>query len=309
MAMKKSTKQLLLIGGLGVGGYFAYKWYAKQARDKADAEQAAYYPSGYGAGGGYAGGLGGGFGALWGGGTCGPANEGVAEEPGAEGQEAAVTHVAQQEARVAVLFGEAPTGMGASRLGQLFAPGATVAAPRETGYGPTMNIPYGGSVSALPASLRPAPAPVVGWPTPRRITEIVKGYAAPAETGYGMTAQVPYAGPSPAKQAATEAAFVREAAAKSRIARTEANIANSAAYDPRTTMAYQATQAAKATTAGQAAAKAINKLAPSATKNALLASLSGGPAYPSGTPAVLTPSRVGGVPPADIIMSRIRGMA
>lgn len=79
MAMKKNTKQLLLIGGLGVGGFLAYNWW--QGRQAGEAEAAAYYP--YPAGGGVGGG-GGGFGSiLWGGDmVCpkGKENEGTPEE-------------------------------------------------------------------------------------------------------------------------------------------------------------------------------------------------------------------------------------
>ena len=77
MAMKKGTKQILLIGGLGVGGYLAYRWW--QGRQAAGAEAAAYYPSGYGAGGGFGGGMGS---ILWGAGgvDSGPCNDGTPEE-------------------------------------------------------------------------------------------------------------------------------------------------------------------------------------------------------------------------------------
>lgn len=82
--MKKGTKQILLIGGLGVGGYLAYSWWS--GRQAAEAEAAGYWPTGYGAGV-----SGGGFGGFGGLGNilfstqqqkddCGPENPGVPEE-------------------------------------------------------------------------------------------------------------------------------------------------------------------------------------------------------------------------------------
>jgi len=95
MAMKKDTKQILLIGGLGVGGYLLYSWW--QGRQAAGAEQAAYYPYGAGAG------AGGGFGSiLWGGGVpdSGPCNQGTPEE------EATFTETGEQ----VTATGETPMG-------------------------------------------------------------------------------------------------------------------------------------------------------------------------------------------------------
>jgi len=71
--MKKGTKQILLIGGLGVGGYFAYSWW--QGRQAAAAEEVGYWPTQYAGSG--AGGGGFSMGLL---GDCGPGNLGVPEQ-------------------------------------------------------------------------------------------------------------------------------------------------------------------------------------------------------------------------------------
>jgi len=71
--MKKDTKQILLIAGLGVGGFLAFNWWKK--RQTATAEESSYMPIGDG-------GRGVKIGVpLWGGGeVCGPCNEGTPEE-------------------------------------------------------------------------------------------------------------------------------------------------------------------------------------------------------------------------------------
>jgi len=92
--MNKDTKQILLIAGLGVGGYFAYNWW--QNRQAAQAEEAAYYPGAYGGGYGALPG-GGGTTIMWGagGGTVGPCNAGVAEETGEGVSAEAATELAK----------------------------------------------------------------------------------------------------------------------------------------------------------------------------------------------------------------------
>jgi len=70
--MKKDTKNILMIAGLGVAGFVGYNWWKK--RQAAAAEEAAYMPPGYG-------GEGPRISILWGGeDTCGPCNEGTPEE-------------------------------------------------------------------------------------------------------------------------------------------------------------------------------------------------------------------------------------
>lgn len=77
--MKKGTKQILLIGGLAVGGFVAYRWW-EGGRQAAGAEQVGYYPSAYGYDGGVGGG--GGFGGFGLGllDDCGLCNLGFTEE-------------------------------------------------------------------------------------------------------------------------------------------------------------------------------------------------------------------------------------
>jgi hypothetical protein len=71
--MKKDTKTLLLIGGLGVGGYLAYNWWKNSQAQAVLPEESAY---GYG-GGGIITDL---YPTYGGGGVIGPENEGVIEE-------------------------------------------------------------------------------------------------------------------------------------------------------------------------------------------------------------------------------------
>jgi len=71
--MKKDTKNILMIAGLGVAGFVGYNWWKK--RQQLAAEETGYMPPGYG-GGGVRISI-----PLWGGeDVCGPCNEGTPEE-------------------------------------------------------------------------------------------------------------------------------------------------------------------------------------------------------------------------------------